>query len=147
MTRGALSAVGLALPGAAIRAFGAFEIAIGASAVVWPRPLTAALVAVLYGGFALFVLSSMRAGAGAPCGCFGAADTDVGALHLVLNAAACAIAIGAVVAPPPGIDWVLTREPLTAATLVLGIGAATLAAYLAFTAFPAAWRAYGAGPR
>jgi hypothetical protein len=59
--------------------------------------------------------------------------------------AACAIGAAAAIAPPRGIGWVLGREPLSAASLALGMAAATFAAYLAFTALPSAWRAYGTG--
>jgi hypothetical protein len=143
--RGALGAVGLNLPSPSIRALGAAEIAIGAAAAFRPTALTGALVAVLYGGFTAFVLLSLRRPNVAPCGCFGAAETEVGPLHAALNAAACAVGIAAAIAPPRGIGWVLGREPLSAVSLALGMAAATFAAYLAFTALPSAWRAYGTG--
>jgi hypothetical protein len=41
----------------------------------------------------------------------------------------------------------LHREPLTALALALGMAASAFGAYLAFTAFPGAWRAYGAVQR
>jgi hypothetical protein len=58
---------------------------------------------------------------------------------------ACAVGVASAIAPPRGIGWVLGREPLSAASLALGMAAATFAAYLAFTALPSAWRAYGMG--
>ena len=70
--RAALSAVRLAVPSAAVRALGAAEIAIGVAAAVQPSALTAGLVALLYGAFAVFAFVSMRsaarrhAGASAP---------------------------------------------------------------------------------
>lgn len=143
--RGALSAVGLNIPKAAIRALGAAEIVVGTVAAVRPTALTCALVAALYGAFTTFVFVSMRGEKAAPCGCFGAPETEVGPVHAVLNAAACAIGIAAAIAPPRGIGWALGREPLIAASLGLGMVAATFAAYLAFTALPSAWRAYGTG--
>jgi hypothetical protein len=143
--RDALSAVGLTVPAPVIRGLGVAEIAAGGGAAVWPTAATCALVAALYAGFTLFVLVSMRAPRGAPCGCFGAAETEVGLLHLALNVIACAIGVAAAIAPPRGIGWMLGRAPLTAAPLALGLAAATFAAYLAFTALPGAWRAYGSG--
>lgn len=143
--RGALSAAGLTVPNASIRALGAAEIGIGGWAAVRPTPLTCALVAALYGAFTGFVVVSMRAGNAAPCGCFGAAEIEVGPVHATLNVVACTVAITAAIAPPHGIGWVLGREPLTAVSLALGMCAATFAAYLAFTVLPDAWRAYGAG--
>ena len=145
--RGALAAVGLTVPNPCIRLLGAAEIAIGGWAALRPTALTGGMVAALYGTFAAFVLASMRAGEAAPCGCFGAADTEIGLMHAALNAVACAVGIAAAIAPPPGIGSVLDREPLVAMSLALGIAGAAFAAYLAFTAFPGAWRAYGAGQR
>jgi hypothetical protein len=143
--RGALGAVGLSVPNTAIRALGVAEIAVGGVAAVRPTALTGAMVATLYGAFTAFVLASLRGGTAAPCGCFGAAETEVGPVHAALNAAACAVGTAAAIVPPRGIGWVLDREPLTAATLGLGIVAATFAAYLVITALPSAWRAYGTG--
>lgn len=141
----ALGAVGLRVPSPGIRALGGAEVAIGTVAATGPTALTAAIVAALYGAFAAFVLVSLRSSTAAPCGCFGAAETEVGPLHAALNMAACAIGAAAAIAPPRGIGWVLGREPLSAASLALGMAAATFAAYLAFTALPSAWRAYGTG--
>jgi hypothetical protein len=144
-TRGALAVLGLNVPSSAIRALGAAEVLVGCAAAVRPSALTGAAVAALYGGFALFIFRSMRGGRAVPCGCFGAAETEAGPLHAALNLAACAVGVAAAIAPPRGIGWVLGREPLSAASLGLGMAAATFAAYLAFTALPAAWRAYGTG--
>jgi hypothetical protein len=143
--RGALSAAGLQVGGPAIRALGAAEIAVGSVAAVRPTALTGAMVAALYGAFTVFVFASVRGDTAAPCGCFGAAETEVGPVHGALNAAACAVGIAAAIAPPRGIGWVLGREPLTATALALGMVAALCATYLAYTALPSAWRAYGAG--
>lgn len=145
--RSALSTVGIAVPDAAIRSLGLVEIAIGVWAALRPSALTAALVVLLYAGFAVFVLASMRTGKRAPCGCFGAAGTEVGPVHLVLNVAGCAIAVAAALTPPPGLGWIAGREPLTAVSLALGTAAAVIAAYMAFTALPSAWRAYGMDQR
>jgi len=147
VARSALSAVGLSVPNASIRALGVAEIAIGGWAALRPTALTAGMVAALYGIFTAFVVASMRGGQAAPCGCFGVADTEVGPVHAALNAVACAVGIAAAIAPPPGIGSVLDREPLVATSLAFGMAAAAVAAYLAFTAFPGAWRAYGAGQR
>jgi len=143
--RGALGAVGLNVPSPAIRALGAAEIAIGSVAAVRPSALTGAMVAALYGVFAAFVVASIRGDRAAPCGCFGAAETEVGPVHGALNVAACAVGIAAAIAPPHGIGWVLGREPVSAVSLALGMMGATFAAYLAFTALPSAWRAYETG--
>jgi hypothetical protein len=137
----ALSGARVRVPRAAVRALGAAEVALGAGASVRPSPLMAGLVALSYGAFCAFVLLRRPA----RCGCFGAAAAGGELVHALLNVAACAVAVVAAVIPPPGVGWIFGQEPLIAAPLVLGIAAATLAAYLTFTVFPVAWRAYGVG--
>jgi hypothetical protein len=126
----------------AVRALGVGEILIGAGAAIRPIRLTAVLVALAYGAFCAFVLSNRPV----RCGCFGDAAYG-GPAHAVLNAAACSVAILAAVAPPPGIESMVSRDPVIAVPLAAGIAAGTIAAYLAFTALPGAWRAYGAEGR
>jgi hypothetical protein len=76
------------------------EAALGAVAIVFPRPLTAALVALSYLAFAgVVALARWRGGPLATCGCFGRPDTPPTALHLILDlalaGAAAAVAVGA----------------------------------------------------
>jgi hypothetical protein len=142
---GALGAAGLRVPSAGMRALGAAELAIGSLAAARPSAPTAAAVAALYAAFAVVVLRLVRSGAEASCGCFGTAGSQASPLHAALNAVACAAAIAAAVAPPPGVVWVSTQDPLIAVSLALGLAGSAFGAYLAFTALPGAWRAYGAG--
>ncbi len=83
-----------------VRAGALAEAALGAVAIVFPRPLTAALVALSYLAFAGVVATARwRGGPLATCGCFGRPDTPPTVLHLVLNLAlalaAAAFASGA----------------------------------------------------
>ncbi len=76
------------------------EAALGAVAVVLPRPGTALLVALSYVCFFGVVgYARWRGGPLATCGCFGRPDTPPTVLHMVLNvalaAAAAAVALGA----------------------------------------------------
>lgn len=144
---GALGTAGLRVPSTTVRTLGAAEIAIGVLATVRPGTPTAAVVAALYGSFALLVLRLVRSGEGAPCGCFGGAGPRATLAHCALNVVACGAAIAAALAPPPGIAWVVRQDPLVAVSLALGLAGAAFAAYLAFTAFPTAWGAYEAGSR
>lgn len=138
-----LRLVGVPAPVLAVGVLATAEVAVGAAAAVRPTAVTAGLVALAYATFLGFlVLVRRRAGAPADCGCFGDAPAPAGRAHLALDAAACLVAVFAVLSPPPGLAWVLARPPVVALTLAVGIGAAVLAGYLAFTAFPAAWRAY-----
>ncbi len=141
--RGVLLDAGLPIPRVAVRLLGAAEVLIGAGAALRPIPLTAVLVAIAYGAFCTFVLWARPA----RCGCFGTADSGGGPTHVLLNAAACAVAVSAALAPPPGIASVLRQRPAIAVPLGLGMVAGAFAAYLVFTAFPAAWRSYSVEAR
>lgn len=147
-TRQALARLRVPVPVAGVRALGLAEIALGAIAGRGPSRLTASLVAAAFGGFCAVVIVSMRVGGGrADCGCFGRFEGDLGVLHLCLNAAAFAVAGLAAVSPPHGGVWMVSQPPLIALPLCLGVAAATLAAHLAYTRLPAAWRAYALGTR
>ena len=78
------------------------EAALGAAAILFPRPVTAALVALSYLAFtAVVAYSRWHGGALATCGCFGRPDTPPTALHLVLDLTlAVAAAVVALGAPP-----------------------------------------------
>jgi hypothetical protein len=70
------------------------EAAIGALAIVFPRPVTAGLVALSYLCFlAVVALARRRGGPLATCGCFGRPDTPPTALHLVIDGALAAVAV------------------------------------------------------
>jgi Methylamine utilisation protein MauE len=147
--RAALGGAGLRVPAGVVRALGAAEIFVGGWALARPDASAGALVALLYGAFAAFGALSMtrRWEESVPCGCFGDARTELVPAHVILNGIACVVGVAAALTPPPGIGSILDREPLVASTLALGLAATVVAAYLAFTAFPTAWRAYGANQR
>jgi hypothetical protein len=143
--RESLSLVGIHAPGLAVRALGAVEVALGVVAAGWPSVITGTLVAVLYGAFCVFVvvLLVQDQGAATDCGCFGGGEHTAGWLHVALNAVACVIAVTGTVAGAHGLGWILSRPPLVAPSLVIGMLAATYAAYLAYTLVPRAWASYG----
>jgi hypothetical protein len=144
--RGSLSAAGIRVPLVAVRVVGAGEAAVGAAALVEPGTVTALAAALAYGGFCVFTVRLLRATGGeVDCGCFGAAGSEAGPVHLVLNGVAFAVCLLAATAPPPGPGWVLAHAPLTTVAICAGVGAAAYASYLVFTAFPRAWRSYGSG--
>jgi hypothetical protein len=74
--------------------FGALaEAALGAVAIVLPRPTTAALVALSYlAFFGVTAYARWRGGPLATCGCFGRPDTPPTALHLLIDLALAAVA-------------------------------------------------------
>ena len=83
-----------------VRAGALAEAVLGAAAVVFPRPVIAALVACSYVAFFGFVAyARWQGGPLATCGCFGRPDTPPTPLHLlidlVLATAAAVVATGA----------------------------------------------------
>jgi hypothetical protein len=82
-----------------VRAGALAEAALGVVALLFPRPVTATLVALSYVCFFGVVFSARRRGGPlATCGCFGRPDTPPTTLHLVVDvtlaAAAAAVAAG-----------------------------------------------------
>jgi hypothetical protein len=126
------------------RALGVAELALGAAALANPTAPVAALVACAYAAFAGHVIRLLATGDRAPCGCLGARSAPASRVHLALNLAAAGTACAAVLRPPHGPTWLATLGAGTAIALVLGIAAATYSAYLALSALPRAWGAYGA---
>ena len=119
------------------------EAALGAVALAFPRPATAALVAGSYCCFFGVVAYARRSGGPlASCGCFGRPDTPPTALHLVIDlvlaAAAAAAAAGA---PSRGtLATQLAHQPwagfplLFVSTVGLWLTALALSALAALTA-------------
>jgi hypothetical protein len=145
LAQASLSGAGIRLPRALVRVLGAAEVSVGAAAILAPNTITALAAALAYAGFCAFIVRLLRAEGGGLCGCFGGAGSEASPVHLALNAAALAVCAVAAASPPHGPDWVFARDPLVAVAICIGVGAATYASYVLFTAFPRAWRSYGSG--
>lgn len=145
--RESLVLVGVVAPDSAVRALGAAEVSLGIVAAVSPSAVTGALVAVAYGAFGGFVvvLLVLDPARSLDCGCFGGGEHVAGWLHVALNAVACAVAAATAAAGAHGFGWIFSRSPAIAPALIIGIAAASYAAYLAYTVLPQAWRSYGSG--
>jgi hypothetical protein len=143
--RDALQLIGARVPSLAVRVLGGAEVALGAFAAIRPGAFSGGLVALAYGAFAVTAALLIHADHTADCGCFGRVSSPAGAPHVALNAGACGVAIAAALVGPPGLQWIATRAPLVAVTLVIGLAGAAFAAYAAFTLLAPAWRAYGSG--
>ncbi len=126
-----------------VRAFGAVEIAAGISAAVWPRPLTAGAVAVLYVAFALYLIGRLRSNEPkASCGCFGAAEVPPHPFHVALDLMAAGVAVAAGVRPLPALPRLLSSLGWEAVPFVLGCSAAAVFAALAVRYVPALFTSY-----
>lgn len=146
-TRESIALIGLPVPAFAVRALGGAELALAAIAAAWPTRVASGLVALAYGTFCAFVLVLLARNpdSAADCGCFGGTDDGVGRLHLALNVLACGVAVASAAVGVHGIVWIVERSPLVAPSLIIGVLAATYAAYLAYTLVPRAWGSYGSG--
>jgi hypothetical protein len=119
------------------------EAALGATAILFPRPVTAALVALSYLTFcAVVAYARWRGGALATCGCFGRPDTPPTALHLVLDLtlAAAAAAVAVNTQPENTLGLQLSHQPWAGLPLLfvsavgLWLTALALSALAALTA-------------
>ena len=132
-TRGALRVAGLPSSRGVVTSLAVGEIAVGAAALALASPLVSAGVALLYSGFALFVLTAiLRDLPLQSCGCFGTSDTPPGWLHAGVNVSAATTAL--VFAARGGADLfgLLSAQPAAGLPYVgfLGIGAVLLALVL-----------------
>lgn len=101
-----------------VRALGALELAVGTAVLaVGGRP-PAIAAALLYAGFAGFVVRGRRT-VGASCGCFGEERTPVGRVHVVVNVVAAASAGSAAGAGSPALWEAAAGAATTLGTLVL----------------------------
>lgn len=134
----ALAAITLRLDGRAHlagRALGAAEVAVGLAALLTRSWAAAACTALLYLGFAAFVVTAMRPGrAVASCGCSGQVDTPPTRLHVVVDLIFAGFAVAAALRPPVPLLRSLDRaETLVALAVAALVG--TLA-WLAISALP-----------
>jgi hypothetical protein len=119
-----------------IRIGALMEAALGACALVFPRPITAALVALSYTVFLFTVVYARRRGGPlSTCGCFGRPDTPPTALHVVLNVIFVATAVSVAVRPPQftALTSLLENQPWDGAPLLLASGVGVWLAYLALS--------------
>lgn len=136
-TAAALESAGLPRSPTLARGLGLAEIAIAIAGLAFGTALAAGAVAAAYLSFAVFVIMMLgRHDRQASCGCFGRDDTPPSVVHLVVNLAAAAIAVGVVLAPVGSLRSILAGQPLGGATFVVYAALGTYLAYLALTVLP-----------
>jgi hypothetical protein len=125
------------------RSLGAAELAVGAAALVQPRPL-APVVALLYLAFAAFIVRALTSGLPvASCGCLGEPATPPSAVHAVLDLAAAGAAVPVALSSVPATAAFLGDLPWNGVPLAMLVGVGVLLAYAALAHLPAAlasWR-------
>ena len=129
--------------GAAMRALGVGEIALGTACAVHPTRALAVALAVVYTLFATVAFGLMRRRAA--CGCFGDNDFPVTLAHVIASELLGTLALVTAVTGPLGLGWVLERPAPQVVVLLVGIAGAVYASVLVYTVVPRAWAAWGAG--
>jgi hypothetical protein len=136
----------------AVRIGALLEAGVGMCALLFPRTMTAALVAVSYTLFAcITAYARTRGGALSTCGCFGRPDTPSTGLHVVLNVVFVSTAVALAMQPPhyTALVSLLENQPWDGVPLLLASGVGVWLAYLALSplaALEAAHRLVG-GPK
>lgn len=134
-TTGALAAAGLPSSRIVVVALGALELVTGLAGIAIGGPVPALLAGVLYSGFALFVLNALvRDLPIHSCGCLGASDTPPSVIHVLVNVAAVATMLMAVIdpvdlvaqVPSLGIGDTVALGLFTVSTVYLLYGALTV---------------------
>jgi hypothetical protein len=123
-----------------VRAGALAEAALGAVAILFPRPAIAALVALSYLVFvAVVTYARWRGGPLATCGCFGRLDTPPTALHLVLNLVLAAAATAVAICGSPGstLGQQLVHQPWAGFPLVFASAVGVWLSALALSALAA----------
>jgi len=136
-TARALAAVGFPARRNLGRAVGVAEIIVGASALVFGGPITAAAMALLYTGFAAFIMVALRSEKAKSCGCFGSDDTPPSLVHLGVDVAAAAVAVMLVVRPIGDLVTTMGETPWAGFPLLLLILIGTWLALLVLALMPA----------
>ncbi len=136
----------------AVRIGALLEAGLGICALLFPRTVTAALVALSYTLFACISAYARRhGGALSTCGCFGRPDTPSTGLHVVLNVVFVATAVTLAMEPPhyTALVSLLENQPWDGVPLLFASGIGVWLAYLALSplsALEAAHRLVG-GPQ
>lgn len=125
----------------------AFEVVVGTTAVLVGGWIAAGAVAVIYLGFAVFVVMTRLQGTqSGGCGCLGArSDAPPGALHIGVDVLAFVAAVVAVVNPVPGLFEIMQSTPLAGLVFVAFVALGTWLAAVMLTELPRLQQAIGEG--
>lgn len=125
----ALEIAGLPSDRRLVRLGAGAEVVVAMLALVVPRTLTGALVAVSYGGFAAFVCAALvRGWPLASCGCFGRPDSKPTYSHALLDVGAVVAAALWAASGPASTGHLFLQAPLVVVVVVI-----TGLAYLVWT--------------
>ncbi len=101
------------------QAVGVAEIVVGLSAIAIGGRIPAIAVALLYSGFAIFIVVAMRSSSVKSCGCFGSEDTPPSPLHFFIDIAAAGFAAALIFNPVGDVISVMGATPWAGVPLLL----------------------------
>ena len=140
-TAGALAGVGWPSSLTLVRLLGAGEVVLGAAAVITAHRALAAIVAVAYASFALFVVSALLADVPVQsCGCFGETTTPPSIIHVLANLAFVAVAGAVAIGGLPTLADVLADQPWAGLPFQLLVAVTVQLVYVLLTELPRALR-------
>jgi hypothetical protein len=128
-TRPAAAALGLPAAPAAVRTLGVVEITVAVAGLLVGGG-AAAIVAVAYAALAIAAWRLYVRAPGTACGCLGTSDAPVSMTHIAVNAVAMVVALLAIGAGPPLAAVGARGWARVAFVLLVGCGAALVAAAL-----------------
>ena len=108
------------LPAWATRPLGGLEAAVGAACLVRPSTLSLAIMAALYGGFAVWTSVRLARGRRGGCGCLWG-DEQLDGVHVAVDVALAAVSLAAALRPPPSLPSVIGANPLLAVPLLASL--------------------------
>jgi len=133
----ALTAAKLPAPEIGVRALGLVEVGIAIALVTVGSAFTALFLAIVYAGFALFMLRLVRlADATVSCGCFGEVDAPASMVHVVVNAIAASIALAGVAVPPGPVVEILSSDVVEGGWFLLLVVLLATVVYAALALLP-----------
>ncbi|MGH8861294.1 MAG: MauE/DoxX family redox-associated membrane protein [Jatrophihabitantaceae bacterium] len=113
------------------------ELATGVAVLVAGGRIAATALLVCYLGLAAVALRLAVSGNHVRCGCFGAADGEVGAAHIALDLCGVVVAAAALAHPAGGIGALFAEGALRGSTVAAQAAVLAALGYLSITALPA----------
>ncbi|MDQ6730920.1 MAG: hypothetical protein M3022_11625 [Actinomycetota bacterium] len=123
-----------------VRLFAAGELGLGAVVLAVGGPLPAAMMTVLYSGFAVLTLRLARAGEA--CGCFGDPQSPASPQQSALSGTLAAVCLLGAIGGARSLDWILGGSPGVVTVLGLGTAGAVYGIVLAYSELPQLWRSW-----
>jgi Methylamine utilisation protein MauE len=126
-----------------VRGLGVVELIVGTAALAGGGRFAAAALAILYLGFAGFLVRLRRvAGAAAPCGCAGTAIVASSHLHIAIDVLAAVTAAVMMARPVRSIRSVAAGLPFKGVGFVIGVATIAYISYLVVAFLPTTMAAY-----